>query len=725
MSGIRRIFPAVLVAAPCAWLAIVPCAVFARPSSFARVEPVSPGEVHWTTGFWADRFELCRTQTIPSLERLMVGTNYTHFLRNFEVAAGVVTGRHRGAPFNDGELYKWLEAASASLGIERDSALEARLDRIIAVIAKAQRPDGYLHTPVLIRQRQGDPNAAPFQDRNHFELYNLGHLFTAAAVHYRVTGRTNLLGVAVRAAAFLEQTLAGDAPEAARSAVCPSHYMGLVDLYRATGQGRYLALARKLFALRARISEGGDDNQDRLPFEQQTEAAGHAVRANYLYAGAADLFLETGDPGFWQPLGPIWTNVMRRKMYVTGGCGALYDGASPDGATDQKSITRVHQAYGRNYQLPNITAHNETCANIGNVLWNWRMFLATGEAQFMDVVELALYNSVLSGVSLDGTNYFYTNPLRVTDPMPVELRWPRQRAPFLSSFCCPPNLARTLAHSPEFAYAKSAGTIWVNLYGGSELTTELEGVGKLRLTQETEYPWSGRVRFTVREGGTNAFAMKLRIPGWAKGAALRVNLRPVAAGIPSAGEPGFEQGGKGAAGAASAQGSTMSASVGIGAGRSDPLSPEAEVAAATYAEIRRMWQPGDFVDLDLPMPVRLLEANPLVEETLNQVAVQRGPVVYCLESPDLPGDVRLTDVAVPADATFLARFDRRLLGGVVVLDATLLAKPARAWAGQLYREFRPTALKPVRVSLIPYAVWGNRGRSEMTVWLPLASRPGS
>jgi len=458
--------------------------------------------------------------------------------------------------------------------------------------------------------------------------------------------------------------------------------MGIVELYRATGNPRYLELAKKFFELRNGIKDGGDDNQDRIPFEEQTEAEGHAVRANYLYAGAADLFMETGDTNLWQPLETIWTNVVTEKMYITGGCGALYDGASPDGAKDQKTITRVHQAYGRNYQLPNTTAYSETCANIGNVLWNWRMFLATGRAQFMDVVELALYNSVLSGGSLDGTNFFYTNPLRVTDPLPVELRWSRTRVPYVSSFCCPPNLVRTIAESANYAYGKSDNTIWVNLYGGSTLTTELPGGQKVKLTQETDYPWNGRVRITINECGDKEFALKLRIPGWAAGASLRINDRPV---------------------------------------DSANKSQSRLTSAATpgnYYEIRRVWQAGDFVDLDLPMPVRLMEANPLVEEDANQVAIQRGPVVYCLESPDLPPGVHLTEVVIPADIHLTMRYDQRLLDGVVVLEGKALAKPAENWKGKLYREFQPADLKPVNVRFIPYSVWGNRGPSEMTVWMP-------
>ena len=644
----------------------------ANPSRFAQMEPLPLGAARWTSGFWADRFELCRAQMIPSMERLMEGTNDTQFFRNFEIAAGQAAGRSRGASFNDGDFYKWMEGATASLAIEKNPALEARLDEIIAVIARAQRADGYLHTPVQIKQRAGDTNAVPFGDRNNFEMYNLGHLMTTAAVHHQVTGKTNLLAIAIRAAIFLETTFS-NAPANARSSVCPSHLMGLVDLYRETQDPRYLELAQTVLRLRGEIKDGVSDNQDRIPLAKQREAEGHAVRANYLYAGAADLFLETGDTNLWRPLAQIWTNVVTEKMYITGGCGSLYDGAAPDGSRDQKNITRVHQAYGRNFQLPNITAHNETCANIGNALWNWRMFLATGAAKYMDVVELELYNAILSGMALDGTNFFYTNPLRVTDPLPVALRWSRQRVPFVSSFCCPPNLVRTIAESADYAYAKSGDQIWVNLFGASRLVIKLSNGETVQLAQETEYPWSGRVRIRIVASGEKEFALRLRIPGWAAGATVRVNRRPA-----------------------------------------ENAAPE------NYFEIRRTWAPGDVVDLDLPMPVRLMEANPLVEETLNQLAVQRGPVVYCLESTDLPAGVRVSDVRIPADLQLAARYDGRLLGGIVVLEGQAEAGSGENWQGKLYRQVQPAALKPVPVKLIPYSVWQNRGPSEMSVWLPRA-----
>jgi uncharacterized protein len=497
---------------------------------------------------------------------------------------------------------------------------------------------------------------------------------TTACVHHQVTGDPRLLNVARRAADFLVATFQGASPEAARSSVCPSHFMGLVDLHRETGEARYLDLARTMFALRSQISSGGDDNQDRVPFEQQSSAIGHAVRANYLYAGATDLYMETGDRTLWQPLEPIWRNLTARKMYLTGGCGALYDGASPFGSKEQRSITRTHQAYGHDFELPNVTAHSETCANIGNVLWNWRMFLATGEARFVDVLELALYNSVLSGVSLGGTEFFYTNPLRVTHPLPTELRWPRHRVPHLSSFCCPPNLARTVAMSASFAYARSPRTLWVNLYSGSTVTTTLEGAGPIGLAQETAYPWNGHVRFTVREAGSAEFTIKLRITEWADGARLAINQRPHVMSL----RPGH------------------------------------------YASITRRWRTGDVIELELPMAPRVIEAHPLVEETVNQLAVKRGPLVYCLESVDLPEGTRVGEVYLPPDIRLNAMKDDQLLDGVVTLQGNAEVRPDGEWQGRLYRELRPAPAASVKLRLVPYYAWGNRGPGEMTVWIPRA-----
>jgi DUF1680 family protein len=447
--------------------------------------------------------------------------------------------------------------------------------------------------------------------------------------------------------------------------------MGLVELYRTTGDERYLRLAARLLDLRGQAAGGTDDNQDRVPFRRQSEAVGHAVRANYLYAGAADVYAETGDETLPVPLRKIWADAVTRKMYLTGGCGALFDGASPDGARDQKQISRVHQAYGRAYQLPSSAAHNETCAAVGNVLWNWRMLQATGEAKYADVLEVALSNAVLAGVSLDGRRFFYTNTLRQLDTMPAPLRWSRGRQEWIRSFCCPPNVARAVAGSSTCAYGRSARGAWVHLYGGSTLDTTLPDGRRVKLRQETDYPWDGRVKVAFEAAPEGEMSLFLRVPGWAEGAALSVNGKP------------------------------------------------AVVTAGRYAEVRRAWAAGDAVELTLPLRPRLVEAHPLVEEARNQAAVMRGPLVYCLESTDLPQGVGVQAVALPRGVKLTPRFDQGLLGGVTVLEGRAEAAADPPWGEALYRELRPAASRPVDVRLVPYFAWGNRGKSEMTVWLPL------
>jgi DUF1680 family protein len=641
-------------------------------SPHATLTALPLGDARWSTGFWADRFATCRDQTLPAMFRLMDATEPSQFLENFRIAAGDAQGRHRGPKWNDGDFSKWLEAAAAVYAIDHDPALDRRLDQVIALIARAQRPDGYIHTPVLISQRNGG-TAKPFGDPQDFELYNMGHLITAACVHHRATGKTTLLDVAKKTAGFLCTAFENPDPNFARQGICPAHYMALVELYRATRDPRYLALAQKLIDMRDQVVGGTDDNQDRLPFRQQTQAVGHAVRANYLYAGVADVYAETGDTTLLTPLQKIWDDLVARKLYITGGCGALYDGASPDGSKDQKQITRVHQAYGRDYQLPNATAHNETCSAIGNLLWNWRMLQVTGDAKYADVIEQSLYNAILAGQSLDGTKFFYTNTLRQLDPMPVELRWSRQRQPWISCFCCPPNVARTIAESASYAYARSDRGLYVTLYGSGTCRTTLKDGTPVTLNQQTNYPWDGKVHLTIDTAAPKEFSLLLRIPGWSHNAAIRINDQPV----------------------------------------SDPSHP------GTFHEIRRTWSPGDHVDLDLPMPVRLLEANPLVEETRNQIAIMRGPIVYCLESPDLPKDVRLMTVRLPRDTQWSARHDNNLLGGVTIIEGKGVASVTPTdWTDQLYRDVAPSTDRTIDLKLIPYFAWANRGKSEMSVWLP-------
>jgi DUF1680 family protein len=646
-----------------------------RQSNFAMLRPVRLDEVRWTrgdsgSGFWADRFDTLRTRSIPAMWDIMKGAKYKPFYQHFLIAAGDMEGEYHGAPWNDGDFYKFLEAVCATYAVTRNPELEAILQQSIAAIGKAQREDGYIHTPVLIAQRNGEP-VEPFQDRHNFEMYNMGHLITAACLHQRVTGRDEFLVIARKTADFLDETFRNPTPELAHNSVCPSHYMAMVELYRTTREPRYLELAKKFLEMRNMVTDGGDDNQDRIPFVEQREAAGHAVRANYLYAGAADVYLETGDAALREPLEAIWKNVVEKKMYITGGCGALYDGASPDGSEDQSHIARVHQAYGRDYQLPNTTAHNETCAAVGNVLWNWRMFLATGEARYVDVVELALYNAVLAGVSLDGTEYFYVNPLRQVDPLPTKLRWSRRRVPFVTSYCCPPNVLRTIAEVNGYAYSTTKDALWINLYGSNQLATKLLRK-PLKLTQSTEYPWNGRVRIEIYQCPSDEFALKLRIPGWADVPSLQVS------------------------------------------GSADSLKAEPN----SYAEVRRRWKPGDIIELHLGMTPKLMESHPLVEETSDQVAIKCGPLVYCLESAEFPKGVRMEDVAIAKGTKLRGPLASDLLQGVSVIEADVVVKSSPKWQHELYRPLKRAEETKLKVRFIPYYAWANRGPTEMTVWLP-------
>ncbi|MHC4519734.1 MAG: aceric acid hydrolase [Planctomycetota bacterium] len=642
-------------------------------SPHVKLRSVDIDAVRWTDGFWADRFDTCHKVMIPNMWRLLEDPEVSHAFENFLVAAGVKHGRHRGSKWHDGDFYKWLEAASFVLAATQDEELDRRIDRIIDVIGKAQRSDGYIHTPVIISQRQQSSPAMAFQNRLDFETYNMGHLLTCACVHYRATGKRDLLRIAEKAADFLSTTCRRSPKNLASNAICPSHYMGVVELYRTVGNPRYLELARELVEIRDLVGDGTDHNQDRVPFRQQTQAVGHAVRANYLYAGVADVYAEAGDASLLSALEKIWYDAAYRKMYVTGATGALYDGASPDGARAHASIQLVHQAYGRAYQLPNVTAYNESCATVGFALWNWRMLGITGQARYADVLELALYNGVLATISLDGKKFFYANPLRALDDLPFELRWSRKREPYISCFCCPPNIVRTIAEVAAYAYSVSDEGVWVNLYGSNVLGTRLPEGAAVKLRQETDYPWAGTVQIIVENAPPDELSLFLRSPGWTEGASVAVNGRIVGRNLTS----------------------------------------------ERYYEVRQSWSVGDRIELVLPMTVQLLEAHPLVEEVRNEVAVRRGPIVYCLESIDLPGTVELEQIAIAPTARFQHSHDEELLGGVTVLQGQAHVLAGDKWENTLYRKLSPREAQTIDVRLIPYYAWGNRGRSEMTVWMPL------
>lgn len=649
-------------------------------SPYARMTAVPLGSVHWSGGFWGERYEIFKDTMLLSMWRTLNTPEISHSFRNFEIAAGEQEGEHWGPPFHDGDFYKWLEGVAAVYAVTREPKLDALMDEIIGTIAKVQRNDGYIHTPVVIAEKNKGidthsvhkEGGKAFENRLNFETYNLGHLMMAGIIHHRATGKSSLLEVAIRATDFLCYFYETATAELARNAICPSHYMGVTEMYRTTGNPRYLELANNLIDIRGMVENGTDDNQDRVPFREQTTAMGHAVRANYLYAGVADVYAETGEKKLLENLESIWHDIVHRKMYITGACGALYDGTSPDGTNyTPDSIQKVHQSYGRAYQLPNTTAHNETCANIGNMLFNWRMLQVSGDARYADVLETTLYNSVLSGVSLDGKRFFYTNPLRISKDFPYTLRWPKERQEYISCFCCPPNTVRTLAEAQNYSYSLSGEGVWCHLFGSNELHTPYRD-GQLKIRQTTNYPWEGNIVLKLEEvPGQSDFALKLRIPGWVKTGTLKVNGKK--SGI--------------------------------------------VLQAGSYATVERSWKAGDELSLVLDMPVQLLESNPLAEETRNQVVVKRGPIVYCLEGSDT-GGAPIDQVLIPAGIRLKA-VPYELAGSrVMALEGKARVSESASWENTLYRTVSP-ATTTTRIRLIPYYAWGNREKTEMTVWMPL------
>lgn len=673
-----------------------------RNSKHAVVNAAPMNATHWTDGFWGERFKVFSTVSVQDMWKTWQSDKCNGF-QNFLVASGKKEGRHRGPAFHDGDMYKWFESLVAVYAITKDPQLAEIMDEFVDAVVKSQREDGYINTTVTIvelneRKKIADSGKdntvvgtdtgtgkdGAFGNRLNFETYNMGHLITAAILHHRVTGKTDLLDCAKRAADFMYQYWKKDPTTMAYNSICPSHYMGMAELYRETQDVKYKDLAEAFINIRDSIKDGTDDNQDRIPFRQQYKAMGHSVRANYLYAGVADLYLETGEEQLKKNLDSIWEDLTFRKMYINGACGALYDGTSPDG-TDYKPINvqKVHQSYGRPYQLPHSTAHNETCANIGNMLFNWRMFLATGSPLNVDIMENCFYNSILPGISLDGTKYFYVNPLRLDSDLPYTLRWGKERKSYISCFCCPPNTLRTLCEVQDYAYAVDRNEIYVNLYGSNTFTANLSEVGDVSLSQQTDYPWDGKISIRVEnvkfksksKSKTKTFTISPRIPEWADDVNISVN-----------GEPWDFIRGKGSG----------------------------------YVTIKRTWKKGDVITIEMPMKAKLIESNPLVEENRGQICVQRGPLLYCIESVDL-GGTDMNDITIPLDAKFQT-VETTIEGSrIVALETEAIVRHQKDWTNTLYREVSRSEKKQ-KIRLIPYYAWGNRGKSDMTVWMPMASR---
>jgi DUF1680 family protein len=626
------------------------------------VAPVPFTSVHLDDTFWAPKIETNRTATIPAaFEQCELTGRVDNFIRAATALRGepLANTKPPGYPFDDSDLYKVIEGASYALAVHPDPALDTYVDGLIAKIAAAQEKDGYLYTTRTINPGAPHPWAGTerwqLEKVDSHELYDLGHLFEAATAHYLATGKRNFLDVGVRAADLLVETFGPG-----KRAIWPGHEiteMGLVRMYRVTGNVQYLNLAKFMLDVRKPDSPGRRDpayNQSQVPVIEQTEAVGHAVRAAYMYSGMADVAALTGDAAYLRAIDAIWQDVVGKKLYVTGGIGALGSG----------------EAFGKAYELPNMSAYCETCAAVGNDFWNERLFLLHADAKYVDVMERTLYNGLISGVSLDGKTFFYPNPL--------ESKGQHERKPWFGVACCPGNITRFMASVPGYVYARQGQTIFVNLFAGGSADITLGDGSTVKLVQATRYPWDGHVALSVTPHARGPFTIDVRIPGWAQNApvpgdlyrfldrvtapvVLTVNGRPVDLKIDKG-----------------------------------------------YVGLTRTWHAGDVIDLTLPMPVRRVVANDLVEADKGRVALERGPLVYAAEWPDNPqGHVR--NLLLPDTARLSAEFRPTLLSGVEVVTGSAVAL-AYDQGGALVKTPQPFVA-------IPYYVWANRGAGEMAVWI--------
>jgi DUF1680 family protein len=662
-------------------------------SPHAKMQNVGLDEVTITGGFWKERREVNRKVSLEVLWDRATNEKDGYALSNLMIAAGLKKGQHQGVPWQDAWIYKWIEAAAYVYADTGDASLLKRMDSIIAIITRAQEDDGYIATQVTagkFRQRWINPN-------NH-ELYNMGHLLAAAAVHYRITGKTELVDVAKRTASFCLRQFREQPDVMWEYPLNPSIIMGAVELYRATGHRDALDLACHIVDLRGSTYQGNekwpnwgrpewgskesyqggqDLYQNFIPLRREKEVVGHAVFFTYLYAGATDVYLETGDRSLLDALERLWSDLTEKKMYITGGVSPVHKGPVTRSFVEgTRQICRwepIHEGITTPYDLPNANAYNETCGMVGNMLWNWRMLQATGDARYAEIMELSWYNSILAGVQLDGSKWSYTNPLR-WHGKEHELwshDYHERHVPGLRHICCPTNVLRHIAAYQGYLFSISEDTLWLHHYADCNATLKKLG---LKLKETTDYPWDGNITLAIQDAPEHPLGFKLRIPSWAKKAAIRINDEDL--------EPA-------------------------------PVS-------GTYAEVSRVWQPGDVLELNLDMQTRLLAGHPRSEHIRNQVAVQRGPIVYCLESNDVQGNVDFEQIAIDAGAEFEPEYRRELLGGVTVLKTTakVMARPQSTIIGQ-YVDITERDSTQVKVELIPYYAWNNREEPKMSVWLPL------
>jgi uncharacterized protein len=623
-------------------------------SPHAKLRDIPVHAVTITGGFWGQRREINVTKSIPTMHDLLEANGR---MNNFRRLVGKSTAAQIGPVFSDSDVYKWTEAVGFVLQSGDRPELRASAEKLIDEVVAVQEPSGYLNT--YYQDDRKSLRMLPQTQSTGHELYNIGHMLQGAIAYYRATGDRKLLDAGIR---FVDDFLIpnyGPAPKKPIVSGHPEIEMGLIELYRITGDKRQLDLAGYILQGDPRI-----ELPERrtiymfsgTPFTSRTKMQGHAVRAMYACCGATDYYMETGDAAYWKTLNTLWNDMTTTKMYVTGGVGSRSDG----------------EAFGDAYELPNFRAYGESCAAIGNMMWNWRLLAVTGDAKFTDVMERALYNGINSGMSLDGTLYCYRNPLAF-DPSTGD----KIRNPWYDVTCCPPNLERTFGSLPGYFYSTSADGIYLHLYDNSELNWHLEnGVG-LKVVQKTNYPWDGNVEITVTPAEPSEFTFYLRVPGWADHAQVAVN-------------------GKGLTGA----------------------------TPGTYLPIRRRWSPGDTVLLRVEVMPQIIEANPRVADDTGRVAIQRGPLIYCLEEIDQPSGISLSDVAVnpgrQSAEQFQAEFRNDLLGGMVVLHHTGALYERGAAEKALYSRYgREATTRKIPLTFIPYYAWANRQATSMQVWNPL------
>jgi DUF1680 family protein len=628
-------------------------------------------QVHLSDNFWLPRIRINQMVTIPaSFERC----ENTGRVNNFVMAA-THTGKFCTIyPFDDTDIYKTIEGASYSLSLFPDAKLEAYIDSLIAIISKAQEPDGYLYTartidPAHPHSWSGNERWVNERKMSH-ELYNAGHLYEAAAAHYMATGKKTLLNIALKNA-DLVCSVFGPADNQLHTA--PGHEiveMGLVKLYRITGKKEYLVTAKDFIEERGHYNgydstskdewKNGAYWQDDKPVIAQTEAEGHAVRAGYLYSAMADVAALTGDSALLHSVDAIWENVVSKKMYVQGGVGAVGDG----------------ERFGDNYELPNATAYNETCAAIAQIFWNERMFFLHGDSKYIDVLEKILYNGFISGVGLDGKSFFYTNAMQIKNSF-NHPDMEATRSGWFPCSCCPTNVVRLMPAIPGYVYAQQNDKLYANLFIAG--TTSLKINGKeVSIVQQNNYPWDGDLAFNIDPSASLSFSFLIRIPGWAQNEAMPSTLYS------------FQK--------KSDDKVTITVN-------GQPLDYSLQ---SGYAIIARKWNKGDIVKVHLPMPVKKVVAIDSVQSDIGKVALQRGPVMFCAEWKDNNG--KTANIILPQDVSFTANYQQGMLNGIVTIkgDAEIV-------------EINNNDIRTVRKTFtaIPYYAWANRGKGEMTVWLPV------